>query len=146
MRIQYLKLKHWLIALAAAALGMNISCEMPVEYGTPEATYHVKGTVTAPNGSSVSGIKVSHRRSYHSDYSSPLDTTDTQGNYKATLNRVCLDSIRLTFSDIDSNENGSYRDTSLVVPTHDIHLSGGDGHWYQGEGNVNVNVTLTPKS
>ncbi len=113
MRIQYLKLKQWFIALAAAALGMNISCEMPVEYGTPEA---------------------------------PLDTTDAQGNYKATLNRVCLDSIRLTFSDIDSNENGSYRDTSLVVPTHDIHLSGGDGHWYQGEGNVNVNVTLTPKS
>ena len=146
MRLKYLKLKHWFIAVAAAALGMNVSCEMPCEYGTPEATYHVKGSVTAPDGTPVPGIEVSQNWSPESSYRQPCDTTDEQGNFNTTFYKVCLDAIRLTFSDIDSTENGSYCDTSLNIPTRDIPLSGGDGHWYMGEGNVNVNVTLTPKS
>ena len=41
MKLKYIKLKHWLIAVGAAALGMNVGCErtMMCEYGTPEATY-----------------------------------------------------------------------------------------------------------
>ena len=146
MRLRYLKLKHWFIALAAAALGMNVSCEMPCEYGTPEATYHVKGSVTAPAGTPVAGIEVSQNWATESSYRQPCDTTDEQGNFNMTFHKVCLDAIRLTFSDIDSAENGSYSDTSLSIPTCDIPLSGGDGHWYMGEGTVDVNITLTPKS
>ena len=148
MKIKYLKLKHWLIALGAAALGMNVGCErtMMCEYGTPEATYHVKGRVTAPDGTPVPGIEVSQNWAPESSNRQPRDTTDEQGNFNTTFYRVCLNAIRLTFSDIDSTENGSYCDTSLNIPTRDIPLSGGDGHWYGGEGTVNVDVTLTAKS
>lgn len=144
MRIKYLKLKNWLLAMAAAALGMNVSCEMAVEYGTPEAKYQVKGTVTAPDGKPVSGIEVSQNWGAESRH--PFDTTDAQGCFETTIRSFPREPIRLTFSDIDSAENGSYRDTTVNVPTRDVPLSGGDGHWYMGEGNVNVNVTLTPKS
>ena len=144
MRIRYLKLKHWIIAVAAAALGMNVSCEMPVEYGTPEAKYHVKGTVTAPDGNPIPGIEVSQH--WGADSRHPFDTTDAQGNFKTTVRSFPGEQIQLTFTDIDSTENGSYLDTTVHVSTRDVPLSGGDGHWYRGEGTVNVDVTLTAKS
>ena len=146
MRIQYLKLKQWFIALAAAALGMNTSCIMPAEYGTPEAKYHVKGTVTAPDGNPVPGIEVSRSWGVQAPSRLPFDSTDALGNFKTTLRSFPREPIQLTFSDIDGVENGSYLDTTVNVPTRDIPLSNGDRHWYEGEGNVNVNVTLTPKS
>ena len=146
MKIKYLKLKHWLIAVGAAALGMNVGSErtMMCEYGTPEATYHVKGRVTAPDGTPVPGIEVSQNWGAESRH--PFDTTDAQGNFKTTVRSFPWEQIQLTFTDIDSTENGSYCDTSLNIPTRDIPLSGGDGHWYGGEGTVNVDVTLTAKS
>ena len=146
MKLKYLKLKHWLIALAAAALGMNTSCIMPAEYGTPEAKYHVKGTVTAPDGNPVPGIEVSRSWGVQAPSRLPFDSTDALGNFKTTLRSFPREPIQLTFSDIDGVENGSYLDTTVNVPTRDIPLSNGDRHWYEGEGNVNVNVTLTPKS
>ena len=146
MKLKYLKLRHWLIAVGAAALGMNVGCErtMMCEYGTPEATYHVKGRVTAPDGTPVPGIEVSQNWGAESRH--PFDTTDAQGNFKTTVRSFPGEPIQLTFTDIDSTENGSYLDTTVHVATRDVPLSGGDGHWYRGEGTVNVNVTLTAKS
>ena len=77
MKIRYLKFKNWLLTLAAAALGINCT-ECAVEYGTPEATYHVKGTVSDPDGKPIPGIEVNH-------YGHPYDTTDPQGAYAFTL-------------------------------------------------------------
>lgn len=145
MRIHYLRLKKWLLAMAAAALGINVSCEMPCEYGTPEATYHVKGTITSPDGTPVQGIKVSQYWISSTSYHTSLDTTNIQGDFDITFRQILLDSIRLAFSDIDSTQNGLFRDTSIAIPALHIHLTGGDGHWYAGEGSVNVNITLTPK-
>jgi len=135
MRIKYLKLKSWLIASAASLLGINISCEMPVEYGTPEARYDVKGVVSAPDGSPVQGIAVG----YHSD------TTDAQGRYQVSYHIFPNEDIQLSFSDIDSTLNGSFRDTPVTLATHDVPLTDGDGHWFHGHGSINYNITLTPR-
>lgn len=95
MKKGYLKFKSWLLTLAAAALG--ISCtECAVEYGTPEATYHVKGTVSDPDGRPIPGIEVNH-------YGHPYDTTDPQGAYAFTLKGAfpSLPIDNVTFADID---------------------------------------------
>ena len=140
MKIRYLKFKSWLLTLAAAALG--ISCtESAVEYGTPEATYHVKGTVSDPDGKPIPGIEVNH-------YGHPYDTTDPQGAYAFTLKSAfpSLPIDNVTFADIDSTENGSYQDTTVSIPTADVPLSGGNRHWYEGQGDINYDITLNPKN
>ena len=138
MKIRYLKFKNWLLTLAAAAMGIQFgSCA--VEYGTPEATYHVKGTVTDPNGQPIPGIQISN-------YGYPIDTTDAQGNYSYAHQDFPRHPIPITFSDIDSTLNGSYQDTTVSLPTTGIHLSGGDGNWNFGHGLVQFDITLTPKS
>ena len=138
MKIRYLKFKNWLLTLAATAMGIQFgSCA--VEYGTPEATYHVKGTVSDPDGQPIPGIQISN-------YGYPIDTTDTQGNYSYTHQDFPRAPIPITFSDIDSTLNGSYQDTTVSLPTTGIHLSGGDGNWNFGHGLVQFDITLTPKS
>lgn len=146
MRLKYLNLKHWLLATAAAALGMNISCDTPVEYGTPEAKYHVMGTVSAPDGSPVPDIEVSRSWGVQASSRQPFDTTDAQGKFRTTLRSFPRESIQLSFTDIDSASNGSYLDTTVQVSTRDVPLSNDDGRWNYGEGTVDVDVTLTPKS
>jgi len=135
MRIKYLKLKSWLIASAASLLGINVSCEMPVEYGTPEARYDVKGVVSAPDGSPVRGIAVAHRS----------DTTDALGRYRVSYLIFPNEDIQLSFSDIDSTQNGNFRDTTVTLSTRDVPLTDGDGHWFYGRGSINYNITLTPR-
>ena len=58
MKIRYLKLKNWLIAAMSGLLGLNLGCDkfFVEEYGCPEATYHLKGTVTNEDGQPIEGI------------------------------------------------------------------------------------------
>ena len=129
MKIRYLKFKNWLLTLAATAMGIR----------TPEATYHVKGTVSDPSGQPIPGIQIS-------TYGYPRDTTDDQGSYSFAHQDMPTQPIPITFSDIDSTLNGSYQDTTVSLPTTGIHLSGGDGNWNFGHGLVQFDITLTPKS
>ena len=64
MKVQYHKLKHWLLATVAGLLGVNVGCErfIQCEYGCPEADYEVKGRVTTQNGVPIKGIVASLSR------------------------------------------------------------------------------------
>lgn len=141
MKIKYLKLKNWLLFSLGGLLGINlVSCRMM--YGTPEATYNVAGKVANEVGQPIEGIEVDA----YPDYS--LRTvTDKDGRYMLTLTYIWPgDSLSLDFRDIDSTENGYYRDTTVTVPTKDLHLVGGDGEWYDGEGFIVQNITLKEKT
>ena len=54
--------------------------------------------------------------------------------------------ISIEFCDIDGAENGSYCDTVLAVKTEDVELTGGDGHWYEGEGTIMQDVIMKEKT
>ena len=106
MKIRYLKFKNWLLTLAAAALGINCT-ECAVEYGTPEATYHVKGTVSDPDGKPIPGIEVNH-------YGHPYDTTDhNQDGYGVYPAERFL--YNFTFYNFFSEESGELNDMCFLV-------------------------------
>ena len=157
MKIKYLTLKNWLLAALGGLLGVNLAgCDKipfpgACEYGCPEATYHVKGTVTNTEGQPIEGIGVGKRYLYNDENSEPVysyfDTTDAEGRY--SINNYCSfpgEPFPLHFCDIDGDENGSYNDTVVGIKTDDVQLTGGDGHWYEGEGTVTQNVTMTEKT
>ena len=130
MKIKYLKLKNWLIVSLAGLLGINLGCSKVDEYGCPEATYHVKGTVVNEEGQPIAGINVG------------IDTTGSDGSYNVTLSGFPRQPLSLYFHDIDSMENGFYKDTLVTINTENVQLIGGDGNWYEGEGNITQDVTL----
>lgn len=152
MKIKYLKLRHWLIAAFAGLLGIPVACEhdpLALEYGCPMATYHVKGTVTNDKGQPIPGIGV-----VRWDMGTPSeeddvygDTTDAEGRYDIISEYTPPGMyLKIDFRDIDGSENGSYNDTIVRVSTADVHLTGGDGHWFEGEGTVTQDVVMTSKT
>ena len=138
MKIKYLKLKNWLLVSLAGLLGINVSCIGGMEYGCPEADFNVKGKVTDPDGIPIPGIAVTM------DYQQV--TTDENGLYAVSSNNLQgnVNQFNVIFSDIDSNENGLYKNDTVPVVFQLSELTGGDGHWYEGSATKTVDVTLQP--
>ncbi|MBO7101060.1 MAG: radical SAM-associated putative lipoprotein [Bacteroidales bacterium] len=151
MKIKYLKLKSWLLVTLGGLVGVNLAgCEKM--YGTPEAHYQVKGTVANSNGEPIEGIGVGAHKQRNEEGDSVefmgyRDTTDSEGRYKVDYNHAFPGTpLSVDFHDIDGVVNGSYNDTVVTINTENVQLSGGDGHWYEGEGTVIQNVVMTEKT
>ena len=156
MKIKYLKLKNWLLVTLGGMLGVNFAgCDEILsptcEYGTPEATYHVKGTVTNANGQPIPGIGVRIYDPWGEEPDTTMssiysDTTDAEGRYSVIFERSFPGStLPLKFNDIDGEANGSYLDTVVYISTDNVQTNGGDG-WYEGEGIITQDVVLKEKT
>lgn len=153
MKIKYLKLKNWLLITLGGLLGISMTgCNTSCEYGTPEACYHVKGTVTNEKGIPIEGIGVQEIKQWNDDEGQLqmigyVDTTDADGRYSLDFEYAFPQQpISLDFHDIDGATNGNYNDTVVMVKTEGVSLQGGNGHWYDGEGTVTQNIVLTEKT
>lgn len=124
-----------------AACGLN-SCEYGtpvVEYGTPFATFRVKGNVKSELTSHVIPnirLVMGHDTSF----------TDESGNYQISNtdfpdNQTFLVKIQ----DIDGTSNGEYQSLDTIVEFIDPEFSGNTEHWYSGETEKEVNVKLKDK-
>ncbi len=141
MKIKYLKFKNWLLATMAGLLGINMSsCELvAMEYGCPSANFNVKGKVTDPQGNPIPGIQVTGNWDN--------DITNASGDYSLSATAdppYPENTIQIVFADVDSSENGSYRDDTASVVFRHSDLTGGDGHWFEGSATKTLNVTLQP--
>ena len=158
MKIRYLKLKKWLLVTLGGLLGVSLaSCDKDpfgtsCEYGTPEATYHVKGAVVDEQGHPITGIGVLKQTEWSDESNSFVttgyqDTTDQNGNYNITLRYTFpRQPISLDFNDFDGAQNGHYLDTIVTSSTEDIPLTDGDGRWFEGEGTITINVRMKEKT
>ena len=52
--------------------------------------------------------------------------------------------VDVIFTDIDSTENGLYKNDTIPVVFHHSDLTGGDGHWYEGSASQTLDITLQP--
>lgn len=155
MKIRYLKLKSWLLATLGGLLGFGTTCSCTLigtEYGCPEASYHLKGTVTDEQGQPIAGIGVQEIEQWNDEEGSLHltgygDTTDKDGRYSLEF-PYAFPGLPLSVDvhDIDGAANGSYNDTVVTINTESVELTGGNGHWYEGEGEITYNITLTEKT
>ena len=146
MKIKYLKLKNWLLVSLAGLLGINISCDTAEEYGCPEASYRVKGTVVNEEGEPIAGIGVG--RGYlsasivHDEDWRFFDTTDADGKFDVLTGYQDIDNlVPIDFHDTDGESNDLYSDTTVQVSFKGVPLAGGHG-WYEGEATREISVTL----
>ena len=144
MRIKYLKLKQWLLVSLGGLLGITLAgCDGfygEEEYGCPEGTFHVMGTVTNEEGQPIAGIGIG--KEYDGECDNYCDTTDLDGRYELNIHGVPAYPEALRFADIDSAENGLYQDTTVVVSAPSSAFHGGDGDWNEGTADITKDVVM----
>lgn len=121
--------------------------DIRLEYGTPVATYHVKGKVVdAETGLPIEGIRVKAGCIYRGNGTSWLThrpemlTSDKQGAFEKTVADFPSDAFRLIWEDVDGAANGAYVKDSVEVKVDKF--VGGKG-WNEGE--ATVEATLKAK-
>ena len=124
----------------------------PVEYGTPNADYVFKGTVTDEAGTPVQGVKavLKEMPDYAPGYAYGIDSTQTDAAGKYQIDtRIYVSStgVRLVVEDIDGEANGGefLSDTIDVSKLDAKKIGAGDGHWNSGKYEVQADVKLKRK-
>ena len=110
-----------------------------MEYGSPTATYILKGTVRSSNSNQgIENIKVSH-------YGTAV-FTDISGSFSISFPSEGDGKIlEYKFQDIDTTTNGSFKDKDTLVSFEDVSFTGGHGKWDKGTGEKIVEILLDPK-
>lgn len=158
-RKKWLRFTNLLLAGLLAVFGFS-SCDEPrVEYGTPNADYTVRGkVVNKANQQPVKGVRVSYSSGrplfMYGVIPTPFrplaaDTSQVDGAYRVSqrlsAGEIQNNLLPVYIEDIDGDENGSYRDTTLVVDFENATQSGKKKGWYDGERIVELTVELQPK-
>jgi len=153
---RFLRSYNALIVSLISFLGFASSCDPiggKVMYGTPSADYIVKGKVGTAANTPVAGIKVemsmeinngTEKVSYLLNSTSSAEST---GAYKVSAGGQSPEgeSFKIKFTDIDGALNGEFETLDTTIVFKDPKFTGGDGHWYHGQTEKEVNVKLKPK-
>jgi len=136
--------KHYdkLIILLLGFLGLATSCDPVAEYGTPNADFHFKGTVSnSANQAPIENIQV---KVYMDDtIMISQSLTDNTGAYVIDLNLFPIEQqIKLSATDIDGSENGTFASKDTTFTLDISGLEGGDGHWYSGEADIVTDIPM----
>ena len=147
MKRTMLKKYNTLLSFLLSVLGFGAACSLsgceygplPVEYGTPHAMFKINGNVKSEQTSdNIPGIRVVMG----------VDTafTDAQGNYQVRNESWPSDeAFMLEFKDIDGESNGAYQPLDTIVEFIDPEFIGGEGAWYMGETDKEINIELKDK-
>ena len=144
LKIHLLKRHNKLIGMMLSLLGFGAACTLPaceygppaVEYGTPHATFIVKGEVKSETSSSaIPNIRVV--MNYDTAY------TDASGKYQVETSDFPDDQAYLVeFRDVDGTDNGSYQPLDSIVEFVDPEFTDGTGSWDAGKTEKEVNIKM----
>ncbi|MCL2881265.1 MAG: radical SAM-associated putative lipoprotein [Treponema sp.] len=123
-----------LLGFSGAGCGNSSGHEPLVEYGTPWASFKVKGIVESESDNTpIEGIRAMLVQDITD--TSPI-TTAAYTNSKGSFSLGCINpsSLKLyvILTDMDGSVNGSFASKQIVVDFSDVPLTGGSG-WYDGE-------------
>lgn len=144
MKRALFKKYNTLISFLLSILGFGTACSVGgcdpgVEYGTPHATFKVKGSVKSEvTSNSLPGIRVV--------MGADTAFTDVSGSYQVMNIEFPIDQVFLVeFSDTDGEANGEYQPLDTIVEFTNPDFSGGSGGWDSGETVKEINVELKDK-
>ena len=123
----------WLLNSILLLLGFS-SCDSNGSemYGTPYATYSLKGKVVDAQKQPIPDIEVKIKERHGSVYYShtaPLKT-NASGEFSFKESFSTGGDFRLVARDVDGTANGSFKSDSIDITMDKP--SGGDGSWFQG--------------
>ena len=135
-----------LILLILSLLGFSTSCEdenKSMMYGVPMAGFKVIGKVeSALDDKPIPDIIIEAR----DDYLEGTGFSKPDGTYEVGIGGDTGDhTYRLKFVDTDGALNGEYESLDTTVVFKDPVFTGGDGSWYLGIAEQELNVKMKPK-
>lgn len=141
-----------LILLLISMLGFTTACEKDeplAMYGSPNASFIVNGKVeSAVSHQPIPDIIVEMREVFEEEGSRLTATSFSKfhGNYVVDMNAFPKDhTVQLRFVDTDGALNGEYEPLDTTVVFKDSKYTGGDGSWYHGFVNKEINIQLKLK-
>lgn len=147
IKISFFKKYNAVLNFFVTILGFGAACSFSscmygdptVEYGTPYATFKVKGSVKSEiTSNAIPNIRVVMRN----------DTayTDASGNYQVSNEEFPEDQVfELKFEDIDGETNGVYQPLDTIVEFTDPEFSGSSDDWYSGDTEKEIDIKLKNK-
>lgn len=129
----WLRCSAWLLNSILLLLGFS-SCDGNGSemYGTPYATYSLKGKVVDAQKQPIPDIEVKIKIGRGGDYHSQIAPlkTNASGEFSFKENLTAEGKFRLVARDADGAANGSFKSDSIEITMDKP--SGGDGSWFQG--------------
>lgn len=146
---QIIKYFDRIVLLILGVIGL-VSCEPMAEYGTPNADFQIKGTIT----DSVTNAPLKNIRVIRRFVKNPLygDTiyTDADGKYNMNFNDFPVDNPQFTLKieDVDGMQNGGeFAGRELITKiTSADWVDDGDDNWYYGKAVKNQDIKLQYKA
>lgn len=128
----WLRCSAWLLNSILLLLGFS-SCDSNGSemYGTPYATYSLKGKVVDTQKQPIPDIEVKIKIGRGGDYHSQIAPlkTNASGEFSFKESFSTGGEFRLVVRDVDGTANGSFKSDSIEITMDKP--SGGDG-WFQG--------------
>lgn len=141
---------NWVLAGLLALLGFscgNDNEEIPCEYGSPHATYEIKGKVVDQEGRTIPNIQVTISTTHqYVHFQNDSLATNAQGEFEiaASLTSFGEDvSFKIKAEDIDGPDNGGqFEDIITDVPFKKEDLREGDDNWNAGNAQKDITITM----
>ena len=148
--------KIYRILISALLAFLGFSCvngnREGAEYGTPSATYKAKGVVVSEaDNSPIEGI----RAVLKDDRDGTIDTsypypwaghTDNKGSFFLEHHTFPHKKLYVELTDVDGEENGSFAKMVVEADFTNATYTGGSGHWYYGEAEIDLGtIKMKPK-
>ena len=148
----YLSTSNKILAGLLTLLGLSTtSCGSECEYGSPYATYDIKGKVVNEKGTAIPDMQViipAPDTDNEEDLFVYRDTllTNSTGEFNKRLEVGSFGediTFKIATQDIDGEANGGlFEDTVTEVAFKKEDLKGGDGNWYSGNAKKDVTITM----
>ena len=153
MKRKLLEKHNRLIAFILSILGVGGACTfsgceygVPVEYGTPSATFKVHGKISNEDDNVIPGIRVMLWMDEGKHYA---DTayTNAEGFYNVQIEDFPEEhNFEIEIDDIDGESNGSYNSLDTIVSFVNPEFENPSGDWYKGETSKEFNIKLKEKN
>jgi putative lipoprotein (rSAM/lipoprotein system) len=152
-KLKFLKSTNSLIFLLISILGFSLSCKKEDQarmYGSPHADYIIKGKiVSVADNQPIPDIIIEMRAvktegQERNTYLTGTGFSNGYGDFQL-MDVGGSDSYELKFTDTDGALNGQYETLDTTIVFQDPKFTGGDGQWYGGYTEKEVNIKLKPK-
>ena len=147
----FLSHSNKMLLILLGILGFSISnCKkeelhnQATEYGTPSATYIVNGTIKSKlTNQPIKNIRTIIHRGYgDSTLSNQEGKFIISAHGSGDSNK---ETFSFSFKDIDDTLNGNYKNIDTTITFTNNKFTRGDGHWYKGGTQKDVEIFLEPK-
>ena len=134
-----------ILAIILAWLGFSCDWLFVGAYGTPSATYKVKGVVVSEKDDApIEGIRAVFKIQPDATWGAETGYTDSKGVFNLKNLDGYDDKLYVELTDVDGEKNGSFRDTTVIADFSHVKFKGSSWENREVEKDLGI-IKMKPK-